>query len=184
MPSVTTPTGRQRSRRRPLKTLAASVAATGWHRSSRWLGCLHAHGRRVRRRADRPNPAPVCHRARELRSSWHTGNKLRLWSSAFSRSSRVHGLTGRRAGLGLAALAGVVDDRAEGRQRRAMPSPSVPTRRSSSLKTGVKPRNCPCDRPVVLRRFATATATSILRHTSTHNQINAHRRLVLSGRAG
>ena len=53
--------------------LAARAATTGWRRSSSWRGCLHAHGRRVRRRADRPNPAPVCHRARELRSSWHTG---------------------------------------------------------------------------------------------------------------
>ena len=42
---------------------------------------------------------------------------------------------GQTRGLGLAALAGVVDDRAERRQRKAMPSPSAPTRRSSSLET-------------------------------------------------
>ena len=55
-----------------------------------------------------------------------------------------------------------------------MPSPSVPTRRSSSsLETGSSDGTVrlPSDSHLS-RRFATATATNILRHTCTHNQIN------------
>eukprot|EP00964_Phaeocystis_antarctica_P073622 scaffold45189_cov69-Phaeocystis_antarctica.AAC.1 len=42
------------------------------------------------------------------------------------------------------------------------------------LKFGdrVKRRNCPRFGAHLRRRFATATATNILRHTCTHNQIN------------
>ena len=90
---------------------------------------------------------------------------------------------GQARGLGLAALAGVVDDRAERRQRRAC------RRRADTalLKFGQGSGHgtvlwTPDSH--VLRRFATATATNIPRHTSTHKQINTQRRVLLSGRAG
>ena len=118
--------------------LAARVATTGWRRSSRWRG--RQHTRRVRRRAGRPNQAPVCRRVRaqaptpELLGVQHILPRPRPLGPARS--------------LGLVARAGAVGARAERRQARACtpppraPSPCraraswLPGRRSVKFRSG------------------------------------------------
>ena len=86
---------------------------------------------------------------------------------------------GQARGLGLAALADVVDERADRRQKRACRLPSAPRRRSTQVW-----RQVYLETVQLHRRLATATATNMPRHTSTHKQINTQRRVLLSGRAG
>ena len=93
---------------------------------------------------------------------------------------RPHGQT---CGLGLVALAGGVDDRAERRQRRACRRRADTALLKFGQGSGHGTVLWTPDSHVV-RRFETATATNIPRHTSTHKQINTQRRVLLSGRAG
>ena len=81
--------------------LAASVATTGWRRSSRWRG--RQHTRRVRRRAGRPNPAPVCRRVRAssdsgARRSADPPASTAPWAGARPRPGRAYGHRRRSCG--------------------------------------------------------------------------------------
>ena len=90
---------------------------------------------------------------------------------------------GQARGLGLAALAGIVDDRV----RAGRGGNAVSVRADTALPQvwrRVKPGTFLGQDSHLLRRFATATATNIPRHTRTHKQINTQRRVLLSGRAG
>ena len=112
------------------------------------------------------------------------GHELRLRSSAFSRSSGVHGPTGRHAGSAwprLRALSMIARRCGSG-----VPSPSTPTRRPLKFGHWGQATELSADPDSHLRRrFAASAATNILRRTSTHNQTIVHAApMVLSGRAG